>query len=126
MELSNLFPVAVDLAINLPDGSPTDIKFKVVGQDSKAFRDVAKRYAQQFMGSEDRPSIDVLEQQNSELVAACIVGWSGLTEGGEPLVYSKEKAVELMLNAELAFLREQVETHVAKRANFFCTNKDPA
>ena len=118
MELSDLFPISKELPITMPDGSPTDVVLKVVGHDSKRFREVAKKYAQQLMG-DDKPSVELLEKQNAELVAACIVGWSGLTKEGVVLDYSEDEAMSLMLKPELTFIREQVERFVAQRANFF-------
>lgn len=118
MELNDLFPVAQDLAINLPDGEPTGIKFKLVGQDSKQFRDLARQFQQKFLG-DAKPTADDLEQMNVALTAACIVGWTGLTDSGEPVPYAKDKALELMAMPELAFIREQVERFTASRRNFF-------
>jgi len=119
MEITQLFPVAQELTILLPDGTPTDIKLKLVGQDSTQFRTVAKKFAKQMLNNEGKPDIDVLEAQNAELSAACIVGWSGLTENDAEVPYSPQKAQELMALPQLAFIREQVEGYVAKRTNFF-------
>jgi hypothetical protein len=119
MDLSDLFPIARDLEIKMPDGTPTGIVLKVVGQDSKEFRNFAKRIASQVMSREDKVSVDELEKQGAEAVAACIVGWTSFLTNGEPLPYSPEKAIELMATPELAFVREQVEAYVTQRANFF-------
>jgi len=127
MRIENLFPIAQDLAIVFPDGEETGITFSVITQDSKAFREVAKRYASQFMGSEVKPSLDVLELQNVELSVACIVGWSGI-EGadGAAVPYTREKAQELLAQPELTFIREQVENFISKRARFFRKHQTPA
>lgn len=118
MELTSLFPIAADLAITLPSGEETGIVFKVLGQDSTAFRKGAKAMASAFQ-QDDKPTPDVMERINNEIYAGCIVSWSGLEENGAPLAYSPEKALELIAKPELTFIREQVEAFVSKRAQFF-------
>ena len=119
MDIASLFPIAQDLPIHLPDGSATDIVFKVVGQDSKQFHEVARRHFQALVEAKEKPSIDKQAQDNAELLAATVVGWDNLTSNGEPIPYSREKAIELLANPELSFLREQVEAYVTKRTHFF-------
>lgn len=118
MKINQLLPTAQDFPITLPDGENSGIVLKLISLDAPAPRSVARTYAQNFVGT--KPTIEALEQQNGEVVAACIVGWSGLEdETGAPLPYSAEKAKELMCNSELAFVREQVESFISKRVNFF-------
>lgn len=127
MELSQLFPISTDLDIILPTGESTGIKLKVVGQDSKQFREVSKRIATSMLGKEEeKPDVEALERQGAELAAACIIGWSGLTEGGIEIPFTQQKAVELMLMPELTFIRQQVEVCVSKRASFFRKSEKPA
>jgi len=125
MDLAALLPIAQDLPVTLPDGTATDVVLRVLGHDSTPFRACAKRFAQGML-DDSKPKVEELEQQNAELVASCIIGWKGLSKDGEPLPYSKEQAVELMLKPELNFLREQVEKFVSVRANFFRTGPAPA
>jgi hypothetical protein len=118
MDLANLLPAQQELVIKLHDGTPTDVVFYLVGQDSKAFREVSKRHAQAYLAA-SKPDVNVLEKQNAELLAACIMNWKGLSENGNPVPYSSDKALELMLMPELTYIREQVEQFIAQRANFF-------
>lgn len=128
MKINQLLPTAADLHIVLPDGESTGIVIKMVGQDSSAFRSAAKGIAQMLMAQEDKKlDVEALEKQNIELLAACIVNWSGLEdEEGNPLPFTKTKAIELLSMPELAFVREQIERFVAKRQNFFRRNKEVA
>jgi hypothetical protein len=119
MQLQNLFPTAADLPITFPDGTATGIVLKLVGQDSKQFRDVAKRMAGSMLGQQDKPDVEALDKQGAELAAACIVGWSGIDDGDSSLPYSSAKAIELMSMPELTFIRQQVEGFVSQRTNFF-------
>lgn len=125
MNISNVYS-SQPLPITYPDGSPSGLVLQVVGQDSKAFREVAKKFAKQMLGTDARPDIDHLEQQNGELIAACIVGWSGLDDATGSVPYSADKAVELMLTPELSFIREQVEGFAGKRTNFFRAGQETA
>ena len=121
MKLSQLLPKSQDLPITFPDGEPTGIVLKVVGQDSKQVREVTKRFA--LIMDEQKPTLERMnqvEQRASEIVAACIVGWTGLEdEDGNPLPYSPDKALELVSKPELAFISEQVVRYAADRQNFF-------
>lgn len=107
----------------MPNGEDSGVTLKVVSLDGSAPRAVARAYAQSIVGT-DTPDIAAMEKQNAEIVSACIVGWSGLQDDdGQPLPYSADKCLELLGNSELAFIREQVETFVSKRVNFFRTSE---
>lgn len=128
MKISQLLPKSQDLPINFPDGEPTGIVLKVVGQDSKQVREVTKRFALVMDGdTQTLERINQMEQRAAEIVAACIVGWSGLEDDdGGPLPYSTEKALELVSKPELAFIAEQVVRYAADRQNFFRRGKPEA
>jgi hypothetical protein len=126
MKLKQLLPSAQKLEITLPDGSPTGIVLSVVGQDSVTFRDCAKKWGQLMLDKAEKPNLNELETQNAELTAAFIVGWDGIEgDDGAPMIYSKEKALELMSNPELSFVREQVEEFARTRTHFFRTSAVP-
>lgn len=121
VQLQDLFPITGSMEIKMPDGTPTGVVLKLVGQDSKQFRAVQKKSAQLLMPQNEgeKPTVEQLERAGAELVAACIVGWEGMVDGDEEVPYSEKKALELMMTAELTFIREQVEAYVMKRTNFF-------
>lgn len=131
MDITQLFPLTKDLVIHLPDGSPTDIVFKVIGQDSKRFHEAARKHV--LKGLERVSDTKTLTEEQlldkardgAALLASCIVGWENVLEGGQPVPYSTEKAIEYMLNPELAFIREQVEGFVTKRTHFFRPGVEP-
>lgn len=118
MDIANLFPIARELVIKDAHGNDTDIKFNVVGLESKAARDAAKRVHKSNQGRTE-VDLDALERGDAEVVASCVTGWSGLTEKGNPIPYSHAKAVELLIQPECTFIKEQVEAFVSKRAEFF-------
>lgn len=118
MKITDLFPIAQILNIKDGLGEPTEIKFQVLGMESRPVREAAKRVHKSTVGQVD-PDIDSLEKGNAEVVAACIVGWSGIENADGPVPYSHAKAVEYMLTPELTFMRAQVEEFVSKREVFF-------
>lgn len=121
IELANLLPKVATLEIVDPHGAPTGVTLEVVGQDSTQFMACAEKWAQHRIDNPDKkPSVSEQRKQNAELLASCIVGWSGLSD----TPYSAEKALELMLNPAARFIAERVEEFVSKRTNFFsvCTD----
>lgn len=118
MDLNDLLPVVGKLNIKLPNGQDTGIVFDVVGEDSAEYRKGAKVVAQMFY-TEERPSPDAHEKANNELFAGCVVGWTGLEQAGKPIPYTAEKALELLSNPKLTYIRQQVEEFVQKRTEFF-------
>lgn len=116
MELSALLPTAQDLPIFNLQGEPTEVIFKVVGKESKRHKEVLNR---QPIKAIENPTLGDFDNVEVQLTAACIVGWTGLTENGAPLAYSPEKALEIISTPELGYIRSQVEAFIMDRANFF-------
>lgn len=125
MQFSNLLPVAVDLAITMPDGSDSGVTLKLVGQDSKQYLEAAKRTV--VLQDEIRQAkavtvelLDKVQQDAAERIASHIVGWTGaIDEHGSQIPYSREAAIELMSNPGTLHVREQVERYASERQHFF-------
>jgi hypothetical protein len=133
MRIDQLTPISQELTIRYPDGkfgwkdgSLTDIVLKVVSADSKQFHEVISQHAQAALGREDDLPIADRQRQTAEQIASCITGWQGLEDERGAVQYSRDKATELMQNPELAFVREQVESFVVRRQNFFRSGAQPA
>jgi hypothetical protein len=99
----------------------------VVGVDSKQVRTRMKEIAvdradSTKMGDEsDKVTVQFLtdnQSANAKIVASSIVGWneSFTKVAGE---YTVETAEALMLDEEINWIREQVESAIRQRANFF-------
>lgn len=125
MDIASLFPVARDLPIHDGNGNPTGIVFKVVGQDSKLFREITKRHLR-VVHENPKQDVDYFMTLSTALVAACIVDWTGMTESGVELPFSQAKAIELLDSPGALFIREQVEAYTSQRANFFRKDDDAA
>jgi hypothetical protein len=125
MDITQFFPVPATLNIEGPFGEPTDIKFEVLSLDNERSAKAFRKIGSMIMANRT-PDQEEVHQINVEAYAACIVGWSGLTENGVEIPYSPEKALEMMRDDRLSFLRAQVERFAAQRANFFRSNSKAA
>ena len=120
MDITNLLPQAQDLEVHLPTGAPTGVVLQVTSTDNRRFFDLARKcIIEDAEGTKDTKDIEAGLLRRAQQVAACIVGWSGITSNGEPVAYSHEKAVELLSNPGASYICEQVEGYVTKRTNFF-------
>lgn len=124
MDIRNLKPKTRELTIVLPTGEPTDIVLTVVGADSKQFRETSLKWATKYFDGDKKTNPADILHSRCEQAAACIVGWKGLEEDGVPIPYSPEKALELMMMAELHFVVDQIEQFITERANFFRRSED--
>jgi len=121
MDLLKLIPTAQPLPVSLPNDEPTGIVLQVVGKESAQFFAASNKWTNhmQAMPAGRKATLEELAAMQADLLASLIVGWSGLTEGGQPLPYSHEVAVKLMSTPELQFLRDAVEDFASERSNFF-------
>ena len=93
------------------------VTIKVVGTDSKRFRDILKNKAREQMNRKNKPiDLQKAEKESIEMLAACTLGWTGISEGGTELQFSTENAI--MMYKKYLWLREQVDEFMNDRANF--------
>ena len=102
-------------------GVETDLKIKLAGTDSFIYRNWLKRMSNKKLGNFKKKGFSYEESERSsvELLAELTLGWEGLEADGEPIVYSREKAIDLYSDPNMKWLREQVDEFVGERANFF-------
>ena len=98
------------------------VKIDIVGKNSKAFKekfyDVVEATQGKFGKDQSQAEkLKVADQCSTELVAACIVGWTD-TEffGGE---YSPELALEIVKNPELSWVKDQIDSAITEDSYFF-------
>jgi len=102
------------------DGEP--IAIKVLGTDSKAWRNKNRQFQQRRIAKMARSrskQIDytMSDEDACELLSECTVDWRGIVDDGEELEFSKEAAESLYL--KYIWIREQVDSFIGDRANFF-------
>lgn len=120
-EMELVHPVTGE-TLTQDDKEKTPITIKVVGTDSKAYRNKnrdfqRKRIAKMTKSRTKTIDYTVSDEDACELLAECTVGWSGIEVDGKPLEFSKENANELYM--KFNWIREQVDAFIGDRANFF-------
>lgn len=122
--IQDLFAKTVTLELNDVSGKSTGLKLKVVGQDSKQYRDAVKSLYP-FAGKDPlkltSDELDKMQQLKVETTVGFIVGWENDDAfGGE---YTPEYAKTLFGRPEAKFILDQVEVFAAERANFLSGSK---
>ena len=98
-------------------GQSTEIKISVYGMDSAKFRGVMKSAAAVALkakaaGQEPPEGAEVDAQRLAELTA----GWSGLEDGGKPIKFSEQAALDVYTRSPE--IRRQVDRFIFKVGNF--------
>jgi hypothetical protein len=114
MELEH--PITGDALTN-DDGKPMLIE--LYGSDSAVYRnkqrEMQSRRMAKMMKGKGNPVLS--DAEACELLAAATKGWSGLVEDGKALKFSAKAAFDLYMAQP--WIREQVDTFIADRGNFF-------
>ena len=99
------------------------VTVRIVGKNSRQFKDqFYQTVAQAQKDSKEAPSADRLklaEQRSVDLIAACIVGWDDEEFFGGP--YSQEKALEIIGQPELSWVKDQLEQAIVEDSSFFAS-----
>jgi len=101
-----------------------DIVISVLGKDSDEFQKISRAQSKRRLTKVSKGgfrtntpvSVEEIEQDGIELLAACTTGWKGIVIEGKEIPFSKENAVDLY--ARFPWIKEQVDTAIGDRANF--------
>lgn len=98
------------------DAEPVTIT--VAGTYSKAYRRAVDAQRERLV-KQRRVTLtgEALAKQQLELVAACVLAWSGIVDAGKPLPCEKPNVLRLLTAAP--WIREQVEEAMQDHAGFF-------
>ena len=103
----------------IKDDSSKPVTFTLMGMDSAAYRnkqrDIQSRRMSKMMKGKGSPMLSDVDA--CELLADCTKSWSGVVLEGKPVKFSTKAAFDLYM--EHHWIREQVDTFIADRANFF-------
>lgn len=105
-------------------GKGIGITLKLISREADVPRNLSIRLADKMRVAEAKAqrtgkagaSLAEIEQNGVELLAACVVGWSGVEEDGKPLGFSKEALKEHLLG--INWVREQINTQLDDLTNF--------
>lgn len=104
-----------EFELKLPTGAGSGAKLQVIGGQSATVRNYNKRKFQEYhqkqqiakrKGREEELSLEDAELLAVEQALVRLVGWSGVTEKGKEVVFSKEKAAEILKQHD--WIREQI------------------
>jgi hypothetical protein len=111
-----LAEVGYTFNVILPDGTKTDAKITVRGSNSPTVTNHGRKIYHEFQVKKEQAkrrgrepedlTLEEAEKMAAESAAVRVITWTGLAEGGEEVVYSKDTAVRVML--DYPFIREQV------------------
>jgi len=123
MELSAFAPKdTVELAILDPrDGKPTDVTFTLAGP-AHPVRQAATRALLDGMGAaegEAETPPEKLRDLNTDYLAACVLGWQGLTRDSQALPHSLDEAKALLGDPRFVMIRSQVDRAMGDNRRFF-------
>jgi hypothetical protein len=100
------------------------IRITLAGEDSEVYRSFVNKQAnklrQKVMPGRAYvpPPVEKDQEQATDLLAACTLGWEGMVMNGKPYPFTRENAKALYSNPGFAWLRNQVDKFIADRANF--------
>lgn len=92
------------------------------GHDSDAYREAQisiqrDRLARMARQRGTPPDPEEVNAEALQLLAACVQGWEGLQQNGQPLAYTGTASALALLQA-FPWIREQVDAAVHRRENF--------
>lgn len=103
----------------IADDAGKPISFSLMGMDSVAYRnkqrEIQSRRMTKMMKGKGSPILS--DTDACELLADCTKGWSGVVLDGKPVKFSAKAAFDLYMAHH--WIREQVDTFIADRANFY-------
>lgn len=103
--------------LNPRTGVKTDVVITVIGSDSKSYRKARsteqRRAILDAKATGEEVDVDLV---NARIYAKCVTGWTGMFDGENEIVFTPEKALEILTN--LPWICDQVGEAVEKRVNF--------
>lgn len=116
---------SADLRIKHPEtGAPTSVTITLAGPehpDRKRILFARQRRMRNQLQKTGKlqlqdPADDEIDE--TDLLAACTLGWSGIVVGGQPVVYSPQAALAIYGNPKRRWLRDQVKAALDERELF--------
>lgn len=111
--------------LTLPDGTVSDAKLTILGDLSPTVKNYGKRKYKEFKSQQEAAkrrgkewdiSIDDAEEEAIEATLVRLIGWENFTENGKVVVFSKEKAEEVL--RKHSWIRDLIIEEAKNVANF--------
>ena len=99
------------------DRKPTDVYIKVMGADSRAWRDAKKKQMSKMiqLRSQDKTEIDY-DAMDVDALISVTIDWRGITQDGKPFECNDKNKKQLYKNSP--FIVEQLLAFLSKGENF--------
>lgn len=100
-----------------PNGEETDVKFKILGRDSEAYRKKQREQADRRFNQRKLKIVAAdLDSEGLNLLSVCVVEWQGVKDGDEDIPCN-EVTVKKLLSENL-WLKEQLDEAISDHGNF--------
>lgn len=116
---------SAELVVKHPiTGEPTAARILIAGPEHALRRSAifqrmrARRAEVERTGKLSMPDPEDEDADEANLLAACTLGWSGLSTGGQPVVYTADAARALYSDPRRRWLRDQVKAALDQRELF--------
>ena len=121
MDINSLYTAGLhdegaEIQIRDQFGEKTDCYIKIVGPDSKRFREIEKANIRSLLAAMKGEDEEVEDNKNEIDLAKLTLGWKGFTDKGKALEFSQEAAVVLYVQAP--YIVKQLNKELLNRANF--------
>lgn len=109
----------------LPDGSESGATLTVLGDLSPTVKNYGKKKYREFKQLQDaakrrgkdwEPTLEEADELSAEAALVRLIGWSGITENGKNVEFTKEKALEIL--KQHSWIRESIMQESAAISNF--------
>ena len=117
--------ISADVRIKHPEtGAPTNVTITLAGPEHPARKRILftrqRRVRSQLQktGKLQLQDPEDDETDETDLLAACTLGWAGVVVAGQPVPYSTGAALALYENPKRRWLREQVKAALDERELF--------
>jgi hypothetical protein len=108
-----------ELTIRDPLRALTDWVITCRGKDSDAYRKRMEAGRKRLSNKKGTPDYDQISATATDSLAACVIGWRGITVNGAEWPCTPENIREVLTNPEYAWVAEQIDEFIADRANFY-------
>ena len=114
-----------EVQIKDPNGEPLGVIFELAGPEHPERKRITFAQSRKFMksysktGRAEMPEPEDAEAQKKENLAAFTLGWKGLVdENGVPVHFSKQAALDLYRDPEMAWLVDQLDAALGDKELF--------
>ena len=116
---------SAEVKIKDPNGEPTGVVFEMAGPEHPDRKRItfaqSRKLTKSFQktGRVEMPEPEDAEAAKKENLAAYTLGWSGLVDDHDrPVAFSKQAALEMYNDPEMAWLVDQLETALGDKELF--------